>query len=97
MTGPNGLIYKKAAKRMQIKVPVPQGFLGDVTVRINNTGYDNDVFVDLCGMAVIDVGTNLPCVDLKSDTVATNMTGEEFKFLPDGYVVQDLQEISLQT
>ena len=69
---------------MQIQVPIPQGFLGDVTVRINNTGFDNDVFVDLCGMAVLEVGTNMPCVDLPVDTVPTNMTGVEFKILPDG-------------
>jgi len=61
---------------------MPPGYSGELVIRLTNDGYDGNVPLDFCNLGAIDVGTNLPCVNLVNDTLL-NVT-QENKTLADG-------------
>ena len=73
--GPDDVIYRKAPKLIELTFPVPAGYTGNISLRVTNTHYDDDINVDLCGIAVVKVGKNLPCVKLQRD-VTVEMSDE---------------------
>lgn len=77
LLGPSDVMYRNAPKLVRIDVPVPKGYTGDITVELINDQYDDDVFVDFCGLDIVDTGGNIPCVDMVNDIVVTN--GDESK------------------
>lgn len=70
LTGPDDVIYKRAPKLMRFDIRVPENYLGDITLMINNTHYDEDyVIIEMCDIAVVNVGENVPCLDVTKDVV----------------------------
>ncbi len=63
LDGHDDKIFKRATKIMELKIPVPEGYVGGLTVKVTNLDYASDVIVDMCGMAAVDAGENLPCLD----------------------------------
>ena len=68
LVGPDNVIYKRTPKLMRFQVRVPSNYLGDITFHMNNTHYDEeDVVVDICDLAVVETGVNIPCVHILND------------------------------
>ena len=82
--GQEGIIFKKVPTLIKVEVTVPTGYLGDITVEIINERYEEDVLVDFCDGFVVDLGENMPCVNLKTDIITE--VGTDFKTLDDGWV-----------
>ncbi len=61
--GPDDKIYHGVPKVMQFKIPIPADYFGTLQLVLTNMGYASDYIVEFCGMAIVDVGENLPCLD----------------------------------
>ena len=77
LTGGDDEIFLNSPKLFEIKVPIPAGYLGNLTVELVNDQYDDDVIVDFCGAAIVLIGDNLPCLHITDDISIEN--GEESK------------------
>ena len=51
----------------EIAVEVPNGYWGDLGIKLYNNHFDDDVPVDICGMDLITIGENMPCFNRQSD------------------------------
>eukprot|EP00094_Tigriopus_californicus_P011496 TCALIF_11101-PA protein Name:"Protein of unknown function" AED:0.09 eAED:0.09 QI:0/0.77/0.73/0.95/0.48/0.58/46/1495/2737 len=70
LTGPDDIFYSRAPKLMRFEIRVPENYLGDIILMINNTHYDEDhVLLEVCDIAVVKVGENLPCLDVTKDVI----------------------------
>lgn len=69
LSSPLGTIYKSITNLMQFKVKVPPGYLGDLTVFVKNAHFDDNIVIDLCGLVLVEVGSNIPCLNIKQDVV----------------------------
>ncbi len=72
LVGPDDEVYKGVPKVMSFEIPVPEDYFGDLTLELTNLAYASDVFVDFCGIAVVGVGENLPCLDPVEDVTVSN-------------------------
>ncbi len=73
-------IYKNAPKHMRIKIPIPEGFNGDLSVKITNNNFGTNQIVDFCGFAISGAGANIPCIHPGKSVTIQNGTYNE---LPD--------------
>ena len=55
------------ANILEIAVEVPNGYWGDLGIKLYNDHFDDDVPVDICGMDLITIGENMPCFNRQSD------------------------------
>ena len=83
------------ANIIEIKVQVPNGYWGDLEIIVWNSHYDDDVPIDLCGMSVISVGNNMPCLDVTTQ-VAHDERAIDSKTLPDGRTMRRGMSIVLK-
>ena len=64
LIGPIDVIYRKSAKLYNLEVPVPPGYLGPITVRVENAKFDDPdavpIWIDW--FKVAKSGSNVPCV-----------------------------------
>jgi len=92
------VFYKGTANVIRFDMSIPTGYRGDIAVEIFNEvrilfneggrvhfilkRYDDDVRLHFCGMTVVSVGDNLPC--LKYDQDVQSIQGDERRMLEDG-------------
>ncbi len=61
LVGPDDKLFLEAAKIMQFKVEVPDEYFGSLALTLSFN--DDDKYVlDFCGMEIVDIGANLPCL-----------------------------------
>ena len=79
--GDNITIWKNAPKIFHFKLVIPKRFVGGVMFYLNDTVINDNLIVDFCGLHVVEVGSNLPCLDPELDIervdVAKNETNVE--------------------
>lgn len=93
LVGAADKIYKRSSKVLQLDVKVPQGYFGELTVVVRNPHYADDVPVDLCGIVVVSVGSNIPCINLASDL--TYDLAINPKTLEDGSVINEAMSVKI--
>ena len=79
----DGLLFTMMANIIEITVQVPNGYWGDLEIVVWNAHYDDDIPIDLCGMSVISIGNNMPCLDIATQ-VAYDERPVDSKTIPDG-------------
>ena len=63
LIGPNDKIHKMLPKLVRFKIKVPQGYHNSFILSVENKDFDDDEKqVDLCSLAIVSAGMNLPCV-----------------------------------
>ena len=60
---------KQMANIFEITVEVPSGYWGDLEIALLNDHFDDNVPVDICGMSVISIGANIPCLKRETDVL----------------------------
>ena len=64
VSGQEEVLFTMMPNIIEIKVRVPNGYWGDLEINVWNSHFDDDIPIDLCGMSVISVGNNMPCLDI---------------------------------
>jgi len=68
LDGRPDLIFSAVPKRILIDVPIPRGYLGNVSVILRNDDYDQGPHLaSLCSLRVMKSGGNLPCLQIPKD------------------------------
>ena len=68
-------IYKRSPKILEIRVELPTGHIGPMTLELSNPNFDIEKkVVDFCHMGIVEVGENLPCVHMSNDIMVSNGT-----------------------
>ena len=63
LIGPMDKIHKMLPKLLRFKIKVPQGYHNSFILSVENKDFDDDEKqVDLCNLAIVSAGMNLPCV-----------------------------------
>jgi hypothetical protein len=78
LSGPEGVLLKHMANILEITVEVPSGYWGDLEIALLNGHFNDDVPIDLCGMSLVTIGANIPCLKQETD-VLYNDTAPEWK------------------
>ena len=66
--GDDATIYRRSAKILEIRVEVPPGHIGTLTLELENPNYNTEKqIVDFCHMGIVATGDNLPCVNMIKD------------------------------
>ncbi len=81
---PSGTLLKGLTNIIEVKVALPIGYFGNLSIVVHNGHFDSGASVDLCGMSLVRVGDNTPCLDLAKDVVYDYKVNN--KTLPDGKV-----------
>ena len=81
--GQEEVLFTMMPNIIEIKVQVPNGYWGDLEINVWNSHYDDDIPIDLCGISIISVGKNMPCLDVTTQ-VAFDDRAIDSKTLPDG-------------
>ncbi|TRY70980.1 hypothetical protein TCAL_11101 [Tigriopus californicus] len=80
----SSMLYEAQNTPMGPNIITSLNFNGDIILMINNTHYDEDhVLLEVCDIAVVKVGENLPCLDVTKDVIKeygteSKMIGSDF-------------------
>ena len=82
---PDGIVFKGLPLILSVSVPVPPGYLGDITIEFVNKAYESEEETDLygfefCDAAVISSGSNVPCLRAVEDVSVEKDGGESKVF-----------------
>lgn len=83
LSGPQGVLLKQMANILEITVEVPGGYWGDLEIALLNDHFDEDVPIDFCGMSLVTIGANIPCLKRETEVIY-NGTAPEWKTTVDG-------------
>ena len=79
-------------KLLQFKFRVPEGYHNSFVFNLENKDFDDpDKHMDLCNIAIVQAGNNLPCVHAWEDTVTRSISNET----DDETIMKTLPENSL--
>ena len=76
-------LLTQMANVIELRIEVPNGYWGDIEINVWNPHFDDDIPIDLCGMGIISVGGNMPCLDITTQ-VSYDSRNFDSKTLPDG-------------
>ena len=65
------------ANILEIAVEVPNGYWGDLEIALINDHFDDDVPIDFCGMFLVTIGANIPCLKRESDVLYNDTAPEQ--------------------
>ena len=77
LIGDNETIHKKLPKLLQFKFSVPAGYHNSFVFSIENNDFDDDSKqMDLCNIAIVKAGNNMPCVHAWEDSTTLSLSND---------------------